>query len=380
MTQLLFMIRHQLKLMLQNRAAIFATISAPLLLTYFFSFSADGSQQKEVYVADKDQSAYSAQFMKMIQTAGHIKVTKVTEDVLKTKVNHQDISFGLLIGSHFEEKLFSGDELNVSFIQNEEKGDAVLTEQLIAQQAGALKKIVRDAKVISRTLHTDGKQAAADLLKDIQGHSAVNVDRHHVYEGGQAADRLIGFLVMFIWFVAVQSLRSFIDEQENHTYDRLLSTPVSYTAYAISKFAAAYLFGLLHIIVILAAGTFMLHIRFVDHVFAAGAVLAACSFALTAVTMAVIPFMKSQKQFTSLASVFIAVTGLLGGAFFTLDTAPEYMWMLSLFTPEKWAIGAFQNNGGDSMQIVPLSLFLAAGAASLVLSLYLINRNMKKHS
>ena len=85
MTQLLFMIRHQLKLMLQNRAAIFATISAPLLLTYFFSFSADGSQQKEVYVADEDQSAYSAQFMKMIQTA-YIKVTKVTEDVLKQRL------------------------------------------------------------------------------------------------------------------------------------------------------------------------------------------------------------------------------------------------------------------------------------------------------
>ncbi|MCZ4246732.1 ABC transporter permease [Bacillus amyloliquefaciens] len=379
MTQLLFMIRHQLKLMLQNRAAIFATISVPLLLTYFFSFSADDSQQRAVYVADADQSVFSGQFMKMIQTAGHVKVTKVTEDVLKTKINHQDISFGLLIGSHFEETLFSGDEFNVSFIQNEEKGDAVLTEQLIAQQAGTLKKIVRDAKVMSRSLHSDGKQSAADLLKDIQGRSAVTVDRHHVYADGQAAGRLIGFLVMFIWFVAVQSLRSFIDEQENHTYARLLSTPVSYTAYAISKFAAAYLFGLLHIIVILAAGKFMLHIRFADHVLAAGAVLAACSFALTSVTMAVIPFMKSQKQFTSLASVFIAVTGLLGGAFFTLDSAPEYMRTLSLFTPEKWAIGAFQNNEGSSTQIAPLSLFLAAGAVSLALSLYLISRNMKKH-
>ena len=61
--------------------------------------------------------------------------TSSAEDVLKTKVNHRDISFGLLIGSHFEEKLFSGDELNVSFIQNEEKGDAVLTEQLIARSA-----------------------------------------------------------------------------------------------------------------------------------------------------------------------------------------------------------------------------------------------------
>ncbi|MEC3656350.1 ABC transporter permease [Bacillus siamensis] len=380
MTQLLFMIRHQLKLMLQNRVAIFATISVPLLLTYLFSFSADDSQQKEVYVADKDQSVFSAQLMNMIQTVGHVKVTKVTEDVLKTKVNHQDISFGLLIGSHFEETLFSGEELNVSFIQNEEKGDAVLTEQLIVQQAGTLKKIVRDAAVMSRTLHTDAKQAAADLLKDIQSHSAVTVDRQHIYAGGQAADRLIGFLVMFIWFVAVQSLRSFIDEKENHTYARLLSTPVSYTAYAISKFAAAYLFGLLHIIVILGAGTFMLHIRFADHVLPAGAMLAACVFALTAVTMAVIPFMKSQKQFTSLASVFIAVTGLLGGAFFTLDAAPEYMRTLSLFTPEKWVIGAFQNNGGDSVQIAPLSLFLAAGAAALALSLYLINRNMKKHS
>ncbi|MBT2636251.1 ABC transporter permease [Bacillus sp. ISL-26] len=383
MRQMFLMIKHQLKLMFQNRIAIFATISVPLLLTYLFSFALHGSQQKEVFVADADQSVYSEQFMNMIQMDGHLKLTKVTEDVLKKKVNRHDISFGLLIGPHFEERLFSKDRVSLSFIQNEEKGDAALTEQFISQQAGTLKKIVRDAKHISQTLHIDGKQTAADLLKNMQGRSAVTVTHHTNQAGGQAADRLIGFLAMFIWFVAVQGLRSFIDEKENDTFTRLLSTPVSYQKYAVSKFCAAYLFGLLHIIAIIAAGKYLLHISIADNVLEAGAVLAAYLFALTAVTMVLIPFMKSQKQFTSLASILIAVSGILGGSFFSLELAPKYMRVLSAFTPEKWAIGSLKDmmNGSTAIgsQLAPLSLFLGIGTAALAAALYFINLNVKKN-
>ncbi|MCP6683819.1 ABC transporter permease [Bacillus nakamurai] len=383
MMQMFLMVKHQLKLMFQNRIAILATVSVPLLLTYLFSFTLNGSQHKEVFVADTDQSVYSEQFMNMIQTDGHLKITKVTEDVLKKKVNHHDIAFGLLIGPHFEERLFSEDQVSLSFIQNQEKGDAALTEQLIAQQAGTLKKIVRDAKHMSQTLHIDGKQTAADLLKDIQGQSAVTVTHQANQAGGQAAGRLIGFLAMFIWFVAVQGLRSFIDEKENDTFTRLLSTPVSYQKYAASKLAAAYLFGLLHIIAIIAAGKYMLNISIADNVLEAGVVLAAYLFALTALTMVLIPFMKSQKQFTSLASILIAVSGILGGSFFSLELAPKYMRVLSVFTPEKWAIGSLKDMMNDSAasgsQITPLSLFLGIGAAALAVSFYFINRNVKKH-
>ncbi|MFP3821485.1 ABC transporter permease, partial [Bacillus sp. SIMBA_008] len=102
--------------------------------------------------------------------------------------------------------------------------------------------------------------------------------------------RLIGFLVMFIWFVVIQGLRTLIDEKENNTFSRLLSTPINYTKYVLSKMAATYISGIIHIIVIILAGKYLLKISIGHNIFAIAVMLAVYLFALTCITMIMVPF------------------------------------------------------------------------------------------
>lgn len=83
--QLIAMIKHQLKLMLRNRLAIFATISVPLILTFLFSFSQDTDSKENLYIANADKSNYAAKLIEMIKEHKNIKVIKLTENELKKK-------------------------------------------------------------------------------------------------------------------------------------------------------------------------------------------------------------------------------------------------------------------------------------------------------
>ncbi|MEC0599885.1 ABC transporter permease [Bacillus spizizenii] len=379
------MIKHQLKLMLRNRLAIFATISVPLILTFLFSFSQDTDNKESLYVANADKSSYSYKLIEMLQEHKNIKVIKVTENELKKKVDDQEISFGVVIQKDFGTNILKEKKVKLKFLQNYENGSGTLLEQLVTNEVGTLKKVVRDSKYASSQLNINQEDIKKDIFKELKNNSNIAVHDKSLSKGEKTHDnvtiRLIGFLVMFIWFVVVQGLRTLIDEKENHTFNRLLSTPVSYQKYVLSKMAATYISGIFHIIVIIIAGKYFLKISIGNNVFAIGVILAVYLFALTSITMIMIPFMKNQKQFTSAASIIIAVSGMIGGSFFSLEIAPKYIQVISKFTPEAWAIqclnDAIFGNSSLGTELLPLAIFIVVGLLSIIISFMFINRDIK---
>ncbi|ETT36330.1 Pleiotropic drug resistance protein 1 [Paenibacillus sp. FSL R7-269] len=381
--QFIVMVKNQLKLMLRNRIAIFATIAVPLILTFLFSFS-QGSGQVSLYVADADQSLYSNQLMDMIQQH-QVKIVHSDETTIKKKVDDQDIPFGLVIHQGFDTRLSSGKELPMYFVQNYENGDGMILEEIITGEVSTLQKVIHDTQMVSKELNIEDSGMNTSIFAELHKASNLTVDDQTISSGEKTHDkataRLIGFLVMFIWFVVVQGLRTLIDEKENNTLSRLLSTPVNYKKYLLAKMMSTYLFGAVHIFVILAAGKYLLKIRIADHALAVGVLFAAYLFALTSVTMIVIPFMKNQKQFTSSASILIAVTGMLGGSFFSMEMAPQFMRTLSKLTPESWAIESLSDvifgHQTVTSEWVPLVVFAVIGAVGLAAGFLLTGRELK---
>ncbi|QQZ61888.1 ABC transporter permease [Paenibacillus sonchi] len=382
--QFIVMVKNQLKLMFRNRTAVFATIAVPLILTFLFSFS-QGSSQESLYVADADHSVYSKQLMDMIQRHNQVKVVHSDEATIKKKVDDQDIPFGLVVKQGFGSRLSSGEELPVYFVQNYENGDGTILEEIITSEASTLQKVIHDSQVISKELNADGSGITASVFKGINEASNLTIDDQTLSNGEKTHDnataRLIGFLVMFIWFVVIQGLRTLIDERENNTFSRLLSTPVDYKKYLLAKMTATYLFGAVHVLVILAAGKYLLKISIADNALAVGILFAAYLFALTSITMIVIPFMRNQKQFTSSASIIIAVTGMLGGSFFSMEMAPGFMRVLSRFTPESWAIQSLSavifDHQPMTSEWVPLAVFAGIGVVGLAAGFLFMNRELK---
>ena len=383
--QMLLMVKKQLKLLFRNRIAILVTISVPIILAYLFSFSQGISTEQKLYVSDSDNSVYSNQLIDMIKTHKDVAVINSTEAEIKKKIDAQEISMGFVIDKNFGENLLSGKALKVKILQNYENGESLILEQIISGEISTFKKVMLDSKYISDQLNSDNSALPSQLLSNIKNSSNISIEDKNLSSGDKtqnpATVSLIGFLVMFIWFVVIQGFRTLLEENENNVYDRLLSTPINYNKYLISKIIATYIFGGLHIIAILLAGKYLLKISIVNNLFAVCLVFAAYLLLLTSITAILVLFIKKQQNFTVSTAILVTVTGMLGGCFFSLELAPKYMQIISKFTPEAWAIQALKDvifkNASVNSQIVPLTLFIGVGILGLIISSVLVNKKTK---
>lgn len=379
--QILTMIKNQLKLLFNNRIAILGIIAAPLLLTYLFSFSASNSKTN-LYIADSDESAYSKQLISMIKNHNDLNVINLTEAEIRKKVDNSNISMGFVISKNFRNDLIAGKSLNIKLLQNYETGEGALLEQVVLSEANTLKTVTEDSEVISQGLNISKTDVSKDLFKKVSNPTNLSTIDKTLSKGQRNRDatttKLIGFLVMFLWFVIVQGFRTLIEEKENNTFNRILGTPINYTKYLISKIVATYIFGLIITVIIFMAGKYFFKINFVGNMLAGSIIFSVYLFALTGIIMIFVPFIKKQQSFTIIGAIIMTLTGILGGSFLSIDEiASSTMQVISKFTPEFWAIKSITditfNNTSITSELPSIIILAAAGVLGLTISYVLLN-------
>ncbi|WP_315673136.1 ABC transporter permease [Clostridium sp. 19966] len=373
--QILTMISKQLKLLFRNRLTILATISIPLILTYLFSFSGSSSQQK-LYVADLDNSAASKQLISLISNHKGLNVIKASESEVKNQIDEQNASIGLIIGKNFGEALISGDTSQAKIVQNYEDIDSISINQLIASQVSSLEKIYEDSKYLAG-VNIDAASFSSSTISNIKASSSSSYIKDES-TNNSLTTRFIGFLVMFIWFAIVQGFRTILEERENNTFERILSLPTRYSKYLISKVIACYIFAMCNLLIILAAGEYFLKISVGSNLISLLTVLSAYILLLTGITLLLAMLIKKHQNFTISSAILIASTGILGGSFFSLDIAPNYMQLISKITPEAWAINSSNDilfsNGTLASQTTTLIVFAAAAIIFFAASALSLNK------
>jgi ABC-2 type transport system permease protein len=360
--QMLEMIRFQLTLLFRNRMAVFAMLALPLILTGLFSAVAGGDEKTSLYVSDSDHSVYSGQLTQLIGNRDGIVIVNCSLSDLTRKINSQEISIGLVIEKNFGRDLISGNKPDLRILRNYDNAETVLLEQTIGGETATLSKIAADSAYVASGLAETGadtEEISRDILnsgvKKLSGDGPdISIKREPA--GGTPQDapldgtsrNLIGFLVLFLWFVVVQGSRTLIDEKENMTFYRILGTPVKYCKFLACKCVSVYIYGMVNIIIVLLAGKFLLHSDWAGNAAFTGGILALYLFALTGITMLFVLFVKKQQQLTALASMIIMATGILGGTFFPIEIAPHFIQTLSKITPQNWAMSALTSGAGDA--------------------------------
>lgn len=361
--QLIAIISKQLKLMLNNRLAFLAIIASPLLLTYFFTFSHDTGTT--VYVVDKDLSSYSRQLTQYLQNDKSMHVLLLSETEMTQHIKEQDTSTGIVIDSGFGANAGKPKHpLHIKMVLNRNDADQE-SEQAVYKKLSTFLSLNIDnplSHVMSTQPNLADRNAAPRELASI---------------------RLNGFMLMFLWFVVIQGFRTLIDEQENGLERRLLTMPLSFIRYLWSKIIAAYLFGLTIIAMVLIAGNWMLNIPLLEGLGVKATIWAAYLFALTGLVMLLVPWVKSHQNFTVSGSVIMAVAGIFGGSFFTIeDHFPEWFRILSKAVPGTWAAkglnGADQYGNSATAMLEITGGLCSVGILSLCLSFLLIKYKIRK--
>ncbi len=358
----------QIKLMCRNRAALLALIAAPLLLAYLFSYSA-AEPRTALYTADLDGSILSKTLLAHLEQDKTVKVVPAAEKLIRSRMADGEVAAGLVIDPGYGDA--AGPE------HEGHPADAKSPLRLLVGQADSSIAIMEAAI-------TKAEAAVAAGIPPAAPDSGQASDAAEKTAAGRLAlPRLNGFMAMFLWAAAFLAFRSLIDERENLTDQRLLASPLPYWQHMLTKIAAGLCFGLLMIGLVWGGGRSLLHIGIGGDAAAELPLWAAYWWALSGISLALALLSRSHRSFTVLGSIVTALSGILGGAFFSIEkaSAPRWIYGLSRLVPGTWLTRSLQtlNGGASSLQSQWATLLLLAGLGTLCMfaAMRMASRNMR---
>lgn len=386
---MLNLLKTQLKLIFQNKAAILVMVALPVLLTWFIAKADTGSSQYTLYVSDADNTGYSGQLISLLQKQDNLKIIKTSETDLDGRLRAaQTIDVALKIDKGFSQSLSSGGTPKIQLIQMYDSAGSTISTQAVTNCCQALSDIVSGAKsaasVFSETADTGKPQSvqnsiATSAVNSMKNKSQISVQSASISHGtsksmDNTSRTFLGFIILFLWVVVIQGCRPMIDEKENRTYERMLSTPVSYWKVLFSKFISVYLYGIVNVVIVLWVGKQLFHLQCFANIGSIFLILAAYLLAIIGITLVCTARAKNQQLFTSIGMPAAVLAGMLGGCFFPIEIAPGYIQILSRFTPQGWAMPAITGTyAANSASVLSTScLILTAAGISLTAVFFLL--------
>ena len=171
-----------------------------------------------------------------------------------------------------------------------------------------------------------------------------------------------GYTVMFVFFLA-GFLRATIDlEQNNGTFRRLLSTPVSRGQLLAGKMLSALLVGVMQVAIMFAIGHFLFGMGL-------GQAPLALAFLTVAVALAAVGIGLAAAAFNlaSVLSIPLIVAALIGGCILPLDLLPQFIRTIAYAVPHSWAMTGYQDilaRGHGLIEVLP-SIVVLLGFAGV---------------
>ena len=172
------------------------------------------------------------------------------------------------------------------------------------------------------------------------------------------------YTIFGVFFIVLTLASSFFQEKRDGTFQRLLAAPISNAILLIGKLLPYYFVNLIQIALMFAVGVIFFKMG-LGNLLALAMVSLAVALAANGLGLFVAAVGKTEAQIGAL-SVFLAITlSALGGMMVPTFVMPEFMKVLSYFTPHAWALSGYQDvivRGLGAKQVLPETGMLLAFA------------------
>jgi linearmycin/streptolysin S transport system permease protein len=357
----------------RDRSAVLAGVVAPLVLSVLFwlAFGRSNLEFSATYaVADLDGGPIASAFVDGVlrspDLAGIVTVQPAaTRDDALRLARDGDVAASFVIPAGFSAAAQSQSPLPIEVVRSARSPfGADVAESLAGGFTAQLDAVRRSVAVV---LSSPGASATAEEVAATAAAMTAPIATEQVgittADVNPASQFAPAMGVFFLYFVAALGARSLLAERRQGTLSRLLAAPVPGNHLLAGKAASTYLLGLLSMAVLVVASTFLLRTRW-GPLLGVVAVVLAITFAVTAITALVLTLARTEQQTVALMSVVTFGMALLGGNFVSLAYAPAWLQLLSLCTPNGWALRAFDDMAageGVASAVVPVLAVTAFG-------------------
>ncbi|HEY32568.1 MAG TPA: ABC transporter permease [Dehalococcoidia bacterium] len=377
-----FIALKDLKLFSRDRAALFFFILFPFLFVVLFNFilsDIGGEDDRLVFhlvtLEEETETALSHQIIAAMVTPdesslrpGEPLIIEVDDyDELRRQVEEKELGGFLAFPEDFTESLFTYREAEIEVVADPE---AVSYRAALYGLADGISSWIGAEYVVRGTITELAGEQAQDILESLEGQvitgepliGYTSDNTAGEVEAEQPSNYTIsGYLVMFVFFAAALSAQAIVRERQNHTLERLLASSVRRSTLIGGIFTGTAAKGLIQIIIFWTVGILVFN---VDLGLAPAAVII-LSFLMVIVSAAfgvmLATLVKTDRGADSLATLAALIMAPLGGCWWPLFIAPQWMQSLAKVTPHGWANEGFNKLmlfGADFADVAPAMLAL----------------------
>jgi ABC-2 type transport system permease protein len=303
----------------------------------------------------------------------------------------EETSLALIeIPAGFASALEGGDEVNIIFRSSEDASSPQYIVQavqsvtrkfagaLVAARVGTDIANEEDALQFGDNAELAGYTTAIyDRAAEIWDEEPIKVDLILTAEEDTPSDdgfngfgqSVPGMGSMYVMFSIFPALAMLIQERRIWTLQRLVTSPISKGQILGGKVLARMAVGMLQYAVVFAVGA-VIGVDYGSDPLAIVVVMLAFVAAITALTLAISTFLKTEGQAGGIATFLTLTLTPLGGAWWPMEIVPDWMKSVGHISPVAWAMDAYHElmYFGGSLQtvLVPVGVLLGLAVVCFV--------------
>ncbi|MDI6619793.1 MAG: ABC transporter permease [Clostridiales bacterium] len=369
MRNMILLIKNNLKLLFRRKSNILFIILSITIPFVYLLFSFSNSGQLKIGIINKDNSSLSQDMIKSFQTTNKYKIITLKDDEINSVVAKGDVDCAFTIPEGYSRSLMSGNvpKLQIFSVKGQEVTSLIQNylNLYIKNITDISKAASGNAKLFDK-MYNEYKQGGFTLKTySVKDKSATNM----------TTSRSLGLFLMFLMMGSGSTASLMLQEKREKTFNRICVAPLKPRIYIFSNFIVNAIITLSQVVLITIFLALFLKLP-VDKSFLQ-LFLILVIFGLTSIglSMLIIAFSDSTAQSSSLSTLIITPTCMLGGAFWPLELMPKALQRVSDIIPQKWAMDAIskiQEGTNFSGLLANICILAAFALAFLLIATYKI--------
>ena len=387
MSRILTIAAKDLKLRIRDRSVLIVAFLAPMVLALIFNvvfgsaFGTDSEFEPELGIISNDSPRTSTILEDIATQVGGTWQTFSDRAAAESALEEGEVEAVFVVPSGFDGGVDQGRGGSLEVIGDVDSSVSTQIATAIAESYGLSVDQVGlnvataiasggDPATVIPAATSGGVQSLAELTDITAG----------VRQLDGTTSTVAGMAVFFLLFTAQVGLLSLLEERQNGTLARILSTPTRPSSVLAAKSLVSVVLGLVSLAVLIVAGKFILGAEWGNPVgvlmLVVAAVLAAVGISAFTTGLA-----KSPESAGNVQGIVGTVLGLLGGVFFPIGDDGGILAALSALTPHHWFIrGLSDLAGGQSASAALPSVWalLTIAAVTAFAASFFIKRQVSK--
>ncbi len=324
------------------------SVALPIVLfaLMYGAFGGEESFHATAHVVDLDNGTYARSLIDRLNALDEITVRERTLDDANKALDRSAILTAVVIPVGFSAGIEAGEPVAITFRKRGNGGDAgQIVEAIVRSVAQQMAGEANIRSTVSGTLMESGvpkdriDAVVARLIAESRLRPSIGVETRSL--GGDEpdpTDRLVpGLLVMFLMFAVTMNAQTLVEERQNGTLERLMTTRLGVNQLFLGKFMAGVLRAVVQALVLLALAFAVLRVGDIADFAELTVFSALVAMAVSAIGLVIGSIARTRDQ-AIWAAVFITMfMTVFGGTFFDL-TGSGPLDILSRFTLTRYAI------------------------------------------